>query len=411
MRSILRSAEKNTCVNPLIFSARFGRKKTDMDRLRGFIWKRLLSDCSFKAGSLRIMTVLFRPFVVVALSIRCFAKFSRLVSNTYGIGKARFFFRMLGVCLIHSVTPTQYCRHQFFLRDTTDVEAFLFGNEASILLPQLNDDPRSDSVDDKEKFYGICTKNDLPIPEIFGVAGTEGIPPVLPSEDIVVKPIRGSKGSGIEIWQYQNDSFIGPEGASLDASSLFDKLRVRVQKSGNRLIIQRRLFNHSILSDLSKNALITVRIVTYRDSDGVFRVMNENMILSLGFDSGGIRLAVAPINEETGRLGAAVPYGVIRKEFSAHPVTSAPILNVPVPYREEALSLVLRAHASFPDFFSLGWDIAITDDGPVILEANKVWDAETVQRPNLHPIAQTGFAGAAVAAIRKKSKRNRATGE
>lgn len=411
MRSILRSAEKNTCVNPLIFAVRFGRKKTDMDRLRGFVWKRLLSDCSYKVRFLRVMTLLFRPFIVVVLSIRCFAKFSRLVSNAYGIGKAHFFFCMLGVCLIHSVTPIHYCRHQFFLRKPTDVEAFLFGNEASVLLPQLNDEPRSDTVDDKEKFYGICTKNDLPIPEIFGIVGTEGTPTVLPDEDIVVKPIRGSKGSGIEIWKYVNNSFIGPEGDALGSTELIDKIRSNAIMSGNRMIIQRRLFNHSVLSDLSKNALITVRIITYRDPYGVFRVMNENMILSLGFDSDGIRQAVAPINEETGRLGAAVPYGVIRKEFSTHPVTSAPILNVPVPYREEALSLALRAHASFPDFFSLGWDIAITDDGPVILETNKVWDAETVQRPNLYPIAQTGFAGAAVAAIRKKSKRNRATGE
>lgn len=401
MRSILRSAEKNTCVNPLVFATRFGRKKTDMDRLRGFIFKRLLSDCTVKAAVLRIMTLVFRPFVITVLSVRSVRQFYLPVKKAYDIGTTRFFFRMLRVCLIRSVTPTHYCRHQLYLRDSGEAEEYLFGNEAAVLLPQLNDKPTSDRVDDKERFYDICAANGLPIPGIFGVIGTDGVLPELPHEDILVKPVRGSKGIGIEIWKHQDEFYNGPNGESLDADTLCKKLRAQVRENGNRVILQRRLFNHSNLSNLSKNALITARIVTYLDPSGVFRVMNECLILSLEGESGGIRQAVAPIDEQTGRLGSAVPYGVIRKEYPTHPKSGVPILGVPVPFREEATNLALQAHAFFPGFFSLGWDIAITDEGPVILEANKVWDAETAQRPNQHPIARTAFVGAAVATIIK----------
>jgi hypothetical protein len=50
----------------------------------------------------------------------------------------------------------------------------------------------------------------------------------------------------------------------------------------------------------------------------------------------------------------------------------------------------------------LGWDIAITGDGPIILETNRVWDAETAQRPNRRPISQTDWISAAVTVVRNK---------
>jgi len=398
----LRSVEKNTCVNPFCFVFRFGHGTTDMDRLRFFVFRKLLAGCTFKTGLLRVLTLVFRPVVVTVLSFRCLRRFYRPIKKTFGIGKVRFFFSMLWVCLTHHVTPMYYCRHQFYQKESGDYDAYLFGNEASVLLPQLNDDPCSDIVDDKEKFYEICAANGLPIPLIFGVIGTDGTAPEFLHEDIVVKPVRGSKGEGMEIWKYQNERYIGPEENVPDASSLFDVLRSRVCTDGNRLIVQRRLWNHPALVDLSKSALITVRIVTYRDPEGAFRVLNECLILPLEGESGGIRQAVAPILEDTGRLGVAVPYGVIRKELAIHPVYGLPILDVPVPFREESRSLAIRAHSFFPDFFSLGWDIAITGDGPIILETNRVWDAETAQRPNRRPISQTDWISAAVTVVRNK---------
>ncbi len=326
------------------------------------------------------------------------------IKKEYGIGPARLFFGMLSECLFHSVTPTHYCRHQLYLHGGRDIDDYLFGNEAGVLFPQLNEDPTSDQVDDKEKFYDMCTHNSIPIPRIFGIVGKGVDVPVFPEEDIVVKPVRGSKGIGVELWRFRDGIYVGPEGDTLNARALGEKLRARIEAGSSRMILQSRLINHDRLLNLSKNALITARIVTYRTGNSRYSGLNSSLIISLNDCFAGSKQAVAPVQGETGRLGSAVPYGVVRKEFSEHPVSGEPIVGTIVPFWNEALSLAIRAHSFFPGFFSLGWDIAITDDGPIVLEANKIWDIETAQRPNRTPIGHTDFAVQAAGSLRRKNK-------
>jgi hypothetical protein len=45
----------------------------------------------------------------------------------------------------------------------------------------------------------------------------------------------------------------------------------------------------------------------------------------------------------------------------------------------ESLETVKRFHNYFKDIHSIGWDIAITEDGPVIIEGNDNWEISLVQ--------------------------------
>lgn len=47
---------------------------------------------------------------------------------------------------------------------------------------------------------------------------------------------------------------------------------------------------------------------------------------------------------------------------------------------EEAFALVRGAAPHFLPLRTLGWDIAITPDGPMIIEANAHWGAEVTSR-------------------------------
>ena len=74
--------------------------------------------------------------------------------------------------------------------------------------------------------------------------------------------------------------------------------------------------------------------------------------------------------DETGRLqNEAIDMSGTR--YQGHPDTGVRFEGHAVPFYEEAVALCRRAHlALVPDLFLIGWDVAITPRGPLILEPN-----------------------------------------
>jgi hypothetical protein len=57
-----------------------------------------------------------------------------------------------------------------------------------------------------------------------------------------------------------------------------------------------------------------------------------------------------------------------------------------LPHWDEVKALAVRAHAAFAGRLMIGWDIAITEDGPVVIEGNRGPDMDLMQR-----FMETGF--------------------
>ncbi|MET1028099.1 MAG: sugar-transfer associated ATP-grasp domain-containing protein [Dongiaceae bacterium] len=97
------------------------------------------------------------------------------------------------------------------------------------------------------------------------------------------------------------------------------------------------------------------------------------------FHAGGIAAAV---DLKTGRLGSATDLGNDQAFgwVDAHPANGAPIQGRILPHWQDALALVRAAHGrAFSDRAMLGWDIAITDKGPMIVEGNGGPDLDIIQ--------------------------------
>ena len=58
---------------------------------------------------------------------------------------------------------------------------------------------------------------------------------------------------------------------------------------------------------------------------------------------------------------------------------------------QETLDLASRAHAAFPHWAAIGWDIAIVDDGPVVIEGNSGADLDIIQRSHREPMGDSRF--------------------
>lgn len=58
--------------------------------------------------------------------------------------------------------------------------------------------------------------------------------------------------------------------------------------------------------------------------------------------------------------------------YERHPVTNTKIEGFEIPYFKEAIQMVKKAAKVIPEVGLVGWDVAITDKGPVMIEGNQL---------------------------------------
>ncbi len=67
------------------------------------------------------------------------------------------------------------------------------------------------------------------------------------------------------------------------------------------------------------------------------------------------------------------------KMTMVHPDTGICFAEFQVPYYQDAIKLACQAHKLFYNVNSIGWDVAITDNGPIIIEGNDNWEISMLQ--------------------------------
>ncbi|SLN52484.1 hypothetical protein ROA7450_02637 [Roseovarius albus] len=155
-------------------------------------------------------------------------------------------------------------------------------------------------------------------------------------------------------------------------------------------VIQVRVKQHPDLASFNSSSLNTVRIGTYitRPQNGDvddLDVILDYACLRVGragsrTDNGTTGGLLVDIDLETGQLNR----GRYTLEYSGdfaeeHPDSKQRFTGHKVPYWEEAIALCLRVAKTLPSVRSVGWDVAISENGPLIIEGNSEWAVLTPQ--------------------------------
>ena len=74
-----------------------------------------------------------------------------------------------------------------------------------------------------------------------------------------------------------------------------------------------------------------------------------------------------------------------------HPESRERIEGTPVPFFSEALAVCKRAHQLIGRAPLIGWDVAITADGPILVEGNHMFGTEVSQVAHGSPLAQPAY--------------------
>ena len=103
------------------------------------------------------------------------------------------------------------------------------------------------------------------------------------------------------------------------------------------------------------------------------------------------RVLMASVSTRDGRIGRAFLRNVSGVSFDDHPETGARLAGRILPGWGELAELAVAAHRTMPWLPFVGWDLARTEQGAVIVELNIYWGANVVQLPGSPPLGETGF--------------------
>ena len=147
----------------------------------------------------------------------------------------------------------------------------------------------------------------------------------------------------------------------------------RTLKEEHKYCIEEEIIQHSKMNLLSKSSVNSLRITTLFVKDTV------NVIYSLvrigasdsyvdNISSGGMYCPV----DENGFITAEAFCDSKIEYFKVHPKTKTEFVGFEIPYYKQAISLVIAASLRVKELKYIGWDVAITESGPVLIEGNTI---------------------------------------
>jgi hypothetical protein len=191
---------------------------------------------------------------------------------------------------------------------------------------------------------------------------------------LFAKPVEGRESVG----SARIDA-IGADGRDLHLGNgkvvdLDVFVREIVQDYPEGYIFQTAIHQHEALSAITGPIIGTMRYITIWDGDwprllyAVWKIPAPGAMSDNYWQSGSL---VGKLERETGKL-LGVRRGMAHQieDLTEHPVSGASFDGFVFPHWQEIERVACDAHAIFPEFGLVGWDMAVGPDGPIIVEAN-----------------------------------------
>jgi hypothetical protein len=152
-------------------------------------------------------------------------------------------------------------------------------------------------------------------------------------------------------------------------------------------LVQPQIRSHPEIVRVSSKALCTARIMTVLDDPNPsflagFHAFTTSDVQSDAWANGSIFVG---IDQESLTLQQDGFYSLSQKNHAItqdHPQSGVAFKGMELPWIQEAVKLCLDAHKLLYSNFILGWDIAITERGPLIVEINENPGIKAIQCTN-----------------------------
>jgi len=239
--------------------------------------------------------------------------------------------------------------------------------------------------------FQLLTEPHLPaLPELYGIVDEGVFRPQATTEDdllavleqvgqLVLKPARGGKGTGVDFLEWAEGELV-LNGDRVAPSALRDRLA-----GLDEYLVTEFIQQHDYAAAIFPDATNTLRVYSVfdrrTDEAEVFRAVHRfGSTSSAPTDNWSRGGYCVPVDVETGRLKRLLLVdGPTRSALERHPATGATVEGVTVPHWDAVCELVREAATLHRYAPLVGWDVVVTADGPVLIEANARPSKELLQ--------------------------------
>lgn len=195
---------------------------------------------------------------------------------------------------------------------------------------------------------------------------------------LFAKPVHAGFGRGAYLLQgldaTKRKLVLGQTGEEV---SIEDWVSALSNPAGKGYLFQAALKPHHRLADLQCGRLSGLRIMTLQSPEGepsiyraIWKVPRQFNIID-NFESGTLGNLLAAVDIDDGRVLRVIQgYGLSLKNLACHPDSGLSFDNLILPDWSEVKDTVLKAARLLPRFGFQHWDVALTDQGPVLIEVN-----------------------------------------
>lgn len=301
-------------------------------------------------------------------------------TNVAKKSKLRVFLDLYKLSKYWKAFPDSYFRFGMFKKDYTDFDKMKSFVPQNAYYPysKVKDTRYNLLIDDKIIFHDIMSYYGLPVPkryftfrnnafrDSFKILDNKEVDAIINSikdERIFVKRSSGGGASGISIFTRTDGGiYIDEDGIEVSAEMIKKKF------NSESIIFEKQIRQEKTLAQFNPDTVNTIRILTYKHQiiSATVRFGGKGGFID-NLSRGGVAVS-CDIN--TGELGE---YGMrmydIRKYYD-HPDSKIKFKGVRITQWNDIVNLVYKTMELLPYYTSVGFDIATTESGPVIIEIN-----------------------------------------
>ena len=204
------------------------------------------------------------------------------------------------------------------------------------------------------KYYSEYTKREYYVPEF----GFEGLKEFLDRNEIfMIMPTDGLAGTDVK---------------KMNAKEIENTEKFYDYINNNNMFLEEYVIQDEEWAKICPTSVNTIRAMT-RIINGkpelfyaAVRVGNGKAAVD-NFHQGGVGVRIDMVNGKL--IGNAISKDLV--ETKAHPLTGVEYDGFIIPYWKEIQELVCKAAMENPEVKVVGWDVAISNKGPLLIEANR----------------------------------------
>jgi len=277
--------------------------------------------------------------------------------------------------------PDSYFRLGMFMKGYGSFEKMKsFVPQGAYARLSVDKDPKYNIlIDDKILFHDVMSFYGLPVPtryfifrnnefrhgsDIIDDSIVDDIIKEITDERVFIKKYTGGAAKGVSILTKIKDGvYVDSNGDILSAAF------IRKKYHGQSYIFEQQIIQEPVLKQFNPDTVNTIRILTFEHKiiAATVRFGGKGEYVD-NVSANGVAVSV---DVKTGKLGSygLKMYSTIER-FYEHPDSHIQFDGVVVPRWSDIVSIVEKTLRYLPYYKSVGFDIATTDNGPVILEIN-----------------------------------------